>query len=85
MADPKAGTGNARPSVADPSRAIAKAPIQTVLIAPCLTFPDEAVDTRPCKRRGRSACSRRAYSGNGGASPSGSGTWNTLSVFPISV
>ena len=25
------------------------------------------------------------YSGNGSCSPSGSGTWNTLSVFPISV
>jgi hypothetical protein len=26
-----------------------------------------------------------AYSGNGGVSPSGSATWNTFNIFPISV
>jgi hypothetical protein len=27
----------------------------------------------------------RAYSENGGVSPSGSATWNTFNIFPISV
>jgi hypothetical protein len=47
--------------------------------------PDDPADARLFKRRGPEACSRSAYSGNGGVSPAGNGTWNTLSVFPISV
>ena len=86
---------------ADPSRAITKAPIQTVFIVSTLRSrvtrtlpPFNGFDQRPVpgeaalmKPEGAAprAPPPEAYSGNGGVSPSGRPTWNTLRVFPISV
>jgi len=64
---------------------MAKAPIQAAFIIAARHQVEGRSPTAIQTTQAESVFPEAAYSGKGGVSPLGRGTWNTFSVFPISV